>query len=230
MPPVLGPVSPSPTRLKSWAGARATARTPSQIAITDSSGPVRPSSITTRRPAGPNAAPDSLAAASAMAASRSSVTSTPLPAARPSVLTTHGPGSDRRNSTAGPTSSKTPYAGGRHAGLGQQVLHPGLGALQPGPVRARPEHQRPGGSQPVGQPIHQRLLGADHVQVGLDRLAAVRPRRRRRGRPCRRCPGRPPPRRCGPAPRPGRARGRRRRRRRPAGDCRARRGATTART
>ena len=25
MPPVLGPVSPSPTRLKSWAGARATA-------------------------------------------------------------------------------------------------------------------------------------------------------------------------------------------------------------
>ena len=61
MPPVLGPVSPSPARLKSWAGARATARFPSQTAMTDSSGPGRPSSITTRRPAAPKAAPESLA-------------------------------------------------------------------------------------------------------------------------------------------------------------------------
>ena len=67
MPPVLGPVSPSPARLKSWAATRATARTPSQIAMTDSSGPVRPSSMTTRRPAAPNAAPESLARASAIA-------------------------------------------------------------------------------------------------------------------------------------------------------------------
>ena len=54
MPPVLGPVSPSPTRLKSCAGASATARAPSQSANTDTSGPVMPSSMTTVRPASPN--------------------------------------------------------------------------------------------------------------------------------------------------------------------------------
>src|SRR5690606_11747337 len=106
IPPVLGPVSPSPTRLKSWAGASGTARVPSQTASTDSSGPDIPSSITTRRPASPKDRPLSLASTSAMASSRSVATSTPLPAARPSVLTTQGPGSVRRYSTAGPTSSK----------------------------------------------------------------------------------------------------------------------------
>ena len=50
MPPVFGPSSPSPTRLKSWAGASATARAPSHTASTDSSGPRRPSSMTTVRP------------------------------------------------------------------------------------------------------------------------------------------------------------------------------------
>ena len=39
MPPVLGPVSPSPTRLWSWAGASGTARSPSHTASSDSSGP-----------------------------------------------------------------------------------------------------------------------------------------------------------------------------------------------
>ena len=58
MPPVLGPASPSPTRLKSWAGASGTARWPSHTARTDSSGPVRPSSITSVRPASPKAAPE----------------------------------------------------------------------------------------------------------------------------------------------------------------------------
>ena len=55
---------------------------------------------------------------------------------------------------------------GGNAGLRQNVLHPGFGALQPGPVRARPEDQAPGGSQPVRQPVDQRLLRADHEQVG----------------------------------------------------------------
>ena len=45
MPPVFGPASPSPTRLKSCAGARGTAVVPSHTARIDSSGPVRPSSI-----------------------------------------------------------------------------------------------------------------------------------------------------------------------------------------
>ena len=93
MPPVLGPVSPSPTRLKSCAGASATARVPSHTASSDSSGPVIPSSITTVRPASPNDSPASLARTSATASSSDVATSTPLPAASPSVLVTHGPGS-----------------------------------------------------------------------------------------------------------------------------------------
>ena len=41
MPPVLGPTSPSPTRLKSWAGSSATTCVPSEMQNTDSSwGPV----------------------------------------------------------------------------------------------------------------------------------------------------------------------------------------------
>ena len=104
MPPVLGPASPSPTRLKSWAGASATARVPSQTASTDSSGPVMPSSTTTVRPASPNASPASLARTSATASSSEAVTSTPLPAANPSVFVTHGPARLRRNSMAGSAS------------------------------------------------------------------------------------------------------------------------------
>ena len=80
MPPVLGPASPSPTRLKSWAGSSGTAVTPSQIANSESSGPSRNSSITTF----------TQASACARAAARSGVTTTPLPAARPSFLTTYG--------------------------------------------------------------------------------------------------------------------------------------------
>ena len=108
MPPVLGPVSPSPTRLKSCAGASATARVPSHTASTDSSGPAIASSTTTVRPASPKASPRSLAPTSSTASSRDAVTSTPLPAASPSVFTTHGPGRLRRKSSAGASSAKLP--------------------------------------------------------------------------------------------------------------------------
>ena len=47
MPPVLGPVSPSPTRLWSCAAASATACLPSQSAKKESSSPSRNSSRTT---------------------------------------------------------------------------------------------------------------------------------------------------------------------------------------
>ena len=46
MPPVFGPVSPSPTRLKSWAAGSAIALWPSQIAKTEISSPSSSSSIT----------------------------------------------------------------------------------------------------------------------------------------------------------------------------------------
>src|SRR4051794_3336907 len=80
MPPVFGPASPSPTRLKSCAGDSGSTQTPSVTANSDTSGPSRNSSITT-------CAHD---AAWRSASSRSVVTTTPLPAARPSSLTTYG--------------------------------------------------------------------------------------------------------------------------------------------
>ena len=80
MPPVFGPRSPSCARLKSCAGSSGTAVLPSHSANTDTSGPSRYSSITTRWHD----------AACCNAAARSSVTTTPLPAASASSLTTYG--------------------------------------------------------------------------------------------------------------------------------------------
>lgn len=91
MPPVLGPSSPSSARLKSWAGWSGTTVTPSVMAKRETSGPSRYSSMTTR----------SQPSAWARAAARSSVTTTPLPAARPSSLTTYGaPKASRASSTS----------------------------------------------------------------------------------------------------------------------------------
>src|SRR6185437_15118968 len=80
MPPVFGPVSPSPMRLKSWAGTNGRAAVPSVTTNSETSGPARYSSTTTRPQTRPWA----------WAASRSSVTTTPLPAASPSSFTTYG--------------------------------------------------------------------------------------------------------------------------------------------
>src|SRR6185312_4915460 len=84
MPPVFGPLSPSPTRLKSWAGSSGRATLPSHRANRDTSGPARNSSTSTGCPS-----PNTLLAWAA-ATARSSVTTTPLPAASPSSLTTYG--------------------------------------------------------------------------------------------------------------------------------------------
>src|SRR6185437_3809090 len=91
-----------------WAGASGTTRRPSQRTSSEHSGPSSPSSMTTRRPASPKAPPASLAATSASASSSEVATNTPFPAARPSVFTTQGPGSVRRNRRASSTRSKAP--------------------------------------------------------------------------------------------------------------------------
>ena len=83
MPPVLGPVSPSPMRLWSWAIGSGRATVPSQSAIRLHSGPERHSSTTI----GPAAASVAIAAT---VSSSPAGTMTPLPAARPSCLTTTG--------------------------------------------------------------------------------------------------------------------------------------------
>ena len=98
MPPVLGPASSSPTRLKSWAGASAT----TVVAVADAEdrhlGPVE-ELLDDEPPVGLGEAGARVLAA---ASSRESVTTTPLPAARPSSLTTCGA---PRASSAASTSS-----------------------------------------------------------------------------------------------------------------------------
>src|SRR5579875_1775049 len=83
MPPVLGPLSPSPTRLKSCAASSGTTVVPSTTQNNDTSGPSRKDSNSTGCPV------SSRLAACARATSRSGVTTTPLPAASRSSFTTH---------------------------------------------------------------------------------------------------------------------------------------------
>ena len=86
MPPVFGPSSPSHSRLWSRAAGRATARVPSQIAITLASSPWSRSSMTSA--GAPAGWPSTNDGASSSAWSIESHTITPLPAARPSALST----------------------------------------------------------------------------------------------------------------------------------------------
>ena len=80
MPPVFGPASLSNARLKSWAGASGITETPSDKKKRLTSGPDKNSS--TKIPISINCLACSNAAAG------SSVTITPLPAAKPSALIT----------------------------------------------------------------------------------------------------------------------------------------------
>jgi hypothetical protein len=105
MPPVFGPVSCSPRRLKSCAGARASARSPSLIANSETSSPSSSSSIMRSRP--------SADAPRRPASSSSCVwqTKTPFPAANPSIFTTHGGRATARRSAVGtPAASSTSLA------------------------------------------------------------------------------------------------------------------------
>src|SRR3954469_22017748 len=90
MPPVFGPVSPSPTRLWSCAAPSGSAVVPSQRAKKETSCPTRHSSTSTVAPAAPCTRPSMISATAASASSTVAATTTPLPAARPSALTTIG--------------------------------------------------------------------------------------------------------------------------------------------
>ena len=88
MPPVFGPASPSSRRLWSWLVAMGSALWPSHMTMKLASSPCRNSSITTRDL--PPSSPGSMAPMAACASVSVIATTTPLPAARPSALTTMG--------------------------------------------------------------------------------------------------------------------------------------------
>ncbi len=90
MPPVLGPVSPSARRLWSCDEASGSTLRPSTSTMKLASSPARKSSTTTRAPASPIEWPTSIASIASVASATVVATTTPLPAARPSALTTIG--------------------------------------------------------------------------------------------------------------------------------------------
>ena len=106
MPPVFGPVSPSPTRLWSCAAPSSSASRPvAQREQRDS--PRRPGIPRSPplAPASPNARASIIASIAASASASVAATTTPLPAARPSAFTTIGAPRRRTNSRAASASS-----------------------------------------------------------------------------------------------------------------------------
>ena len=153
MPPVFGPRSPSHRRLWSRAAGRATARVPSQIAITLASRPSRRSSMTR---AGPSPGrPARKAGRSPIACATSSVTITPLPAASPSALRTAPRAGGGQLAHEGLRGGR--LAGPERAGAGRPDAR-GLGdlvaerlrRLEPGRLPVRAEDRDPGRPQRIG--------------------------------------------------------------------------------
>ena len=110
MPPVFKPVSFSPTRLWSWLVAIGSTFLPSTMTIKLASSPSRNSSITTRLPALPKALPESISRTASSASCNVIATITPLPAAKPSALTTIGAPFSRKYANAGSTLVKFWYS------------------------------------------------------------------------------------------------------------------------
>ena len=160
MPPVFGPVSPSPMRLKSCAGTRGTAVDPSVIANRETSGPSRYSSTTTALSGRARHA-----AAWAIAAARSSVTTTPLPAARPSSLTTNGA---PNWSSAAATSSAVVHTWASAVGTSAWAITALANALEPSSwaaCGAGAEAVDPRRTHRVRDAGHERGLRSDDDQV-----------------------------------------------------------------
>ena len=129
MPPVFGPVSPSPARLWSAATSSSThAPVPSVTANTETSGPSSSSSTRIVEPAAPNAPSSRHASIAATASSRCVATVTPLPAASPSALITARPPSSSTNATAFSTSSNAPA---RAVGTPLRAITSFANALEP---------------------------------------------------------------------------------------------------
>ena len=227
MPPVFGPVSPSPIRLKSCAGAIGIARSPSHSASSDSSSPSRNSSTSTRAPASPKRRSTKKSRSAALRLGGRLGDDHALARGEAVGLQHRGVGGAVHLRLGLLVGGELHPRRGRHAGLLHQLLRERLAALDPRGRGARAERAQALGLERVHDAGDERRLGPDHGQVDL---LARRPaaRCRRRPRPPRRSSARP--RRCprcractAPRARAGcaaararsRARGRRRRRRAP---------------
>ena len=219
MPPVFGPRSPSKARLWSWAVPRKRQSVPSVRTKSEASSPVMNSSMTTRAP-GPSA---KIASRAAWASAAVSATVTPLPAARPSALTTIGAPWASTQAWAASGSVKVWLAAVGAPQAAQISLAKALEASRRAASRPGPRVGDAGGAQGVGDALGERGLGAYHHEIdgvlGAEgqrscRRRGCRGRRRSPPRRCRGCRGRTRggrPSGSGRRPRRARARGRRRR-------------------
>ena len=155
MPPVFGPSSPSNARLKSCAAGSGIAFRPSHSARTDTSVPSSNSSTTKLGP--------SEATAGSAASSSSCVrqTKTPLPAASPSALITHGGCATASASAVG------------NAGCAHHVLGERLRALDSRRRGARAEDGDAVVTQGVGHAGDERRLRPDDDEIEVERAREV---------------------------------------------------------
>ena len=158
---MLGPVSPSPMRLKSRAGASGSAVSPSQIARTDSSRAVQELLDHDRREAEPALDEHHLQRFQRLRLVGRDHDA--LPGRQPVGLDDSRVAGDRLDPVRHGLDHRV--AAGRHARGGHHLLGERLRALEPRSGGARPEAGDAGGRAVVGQARDQRRLGADHDQV-----------------------------------------------------------------
>ena len=151
IPPVLGPASPSYARLKSRAGASATASMPSHNANTETSGPSRSSSTRTS-PSNPSAA------ASPARSSLLGATDDHALPGREAVGLQHARGARLREQCRR-----------RHAGHGHHRLREPLRSLDARRCRGRAEHGDSGVPEDVRDAGDERRLGADDDEIDVER-------------------------------------------------------------
>ena len=113
---------------------------PSHSANSETSSPVRHSSITTAAPASPKARRSIIASIAASASASVAATTTPLPAARPSAFTTIGAPRRRTNSRAASASSKRSHCAvgmpaASHTSLVKALLPSSCAAARDGPMQ-----------------------------------------------------------------------------------------------
>ena len=149
---------------------------PSHSAKKEASSPSRNSSTTISPPASPRAPPNIMSIA-ASASATFAATTTPLPAASPSALTTTGA---RRAADIGLGRRRRAEAfvgRGGNAVRPAQVLGEALGAFEAGGGAARAEGLGAGGFEVIDDACAERRLGPDNDQIDAV-LTAIRDHRR----------------------------------------------------
>ena len=174
MPPVFGPASPSPSRLWSWLDASASACAPSAITMKLASSPSRKSSMTTRAPAPPIALPASIASIAACASASSVATTTPLPAARPSALTTIGAPRASTYACAAAASVNVRYAAVGMPWRAMNAFAKSFELSSRAAARVGPKMRRPAALKRIDDAGRQRRLGTDDRQRRPTRAARTR--------------------------------------------------------